>query len=308
MNKLEANISLFFITFFASIQYVFLIWVPDSVSHFAFLCVTNLVGFIMSLAFFFGELFRLDSKQLWESVVLAGELMLFNIFLLLGVAGLGSTMTNALLSTNFVFIAVIAFLLYKQIPDKGTLCGIITVLLGLFILAGADISDLWSLSALYLMFSNAAFACYVVSVGAYSSSSNPSIIAMGQMFFCFLFSLLLWSLESTFFGASFTLSSNPEFWGSVIYVSFFIRGLYGIVQVYAQRYTTPLNTSLIFSTEIIMTMAVSPLLTRFLGTKPEIITWPKVIGGVVMVLGIMMTEPQFFAAIRRFFAHEGTTH
>ena len=306
MNKLEANISLFFITFFASIQYVFLIWVPDSVSHFAFLCITNLVGLFMALAFFFGELFRLDVKQVWQSVTLAAELMVFNIFLLLGVRGLGSTLTNAMLSTNFVFIAVIMFILYKHIPDKGTLYGIIAVFVGLLILAEVDVKELWSVNALYLMLSNVAFALYIVSVGEYSGTSNPSIIAMGQMFFCFLFSLVFWAGEVVFFGASFTLPKNPAFWGSVIYISFFIRGLYGIVQVYAQRYTTPLNTSLIFSTEIIMTLLTSPLIARFLGTKPEIITWPKIFGGVVIVLGICMTEPQFFAAVRRIFVHEGS--
>ena len=308
MNKLEANISLFFITFFALIQFVFLIWVPDSVSHFAFLSVTNLVGFFMALAFFFGELFRLDTKQVWQSVTLSAELMVFNIFLLLGVRGLGSTLTNAMLSTNFVFIAVIMFLLYKQVPDKGTLYGIIAVLLGLLILTGADIAELWSVSALYLMLSNAAFAFYIVSVGEYSGSSNPSIIAMGQMFFCFLFSLVFWAGDAVFFGGSFTLPTNPAFWGSVIYISFFIRGLYGIVQVYAQRYTTPLNTSLIFSTEIIMNMLTSPLIARFIGTEPEIITWPKILGGVLIVLGILMTEPQFLAAMRRLFVHEGSAN
>ena len=308
MNKLEANISLFFITFFASIQYVFLIWVPDSVSHFAFLSVTNLVGFFMALAFFFGELFRLDTKQVWQSATLSAELMVFNIFLLLGVRGLGSTLTNALLSTNFVFIAVIMLIVYKQIPDKGTLYGIIAVLLGLLILADANITELWTVNALYLMLSNAAFAFYIMSVGEYSGSSNPSIIAMGQMFFCFLFSLVFWAGDAVFFGGSFTLPTNPAFWGSVIYISFFIRGLYGIVQVYAQRYTTPLNTSLIFSTEIIMNMLTSPIIARFLGTKPEIITWPKILGGVVIVLGILMTEPQFFAAMRRLFVHEGSAN
>lgn len=308
MNKLEANISLFFITFFASIQYVFLIWVPDSVSHFAFLSVTNLVGFFMALAFFFGELFRLDTKQVWQSATLSAELMVFNIFLLLGVRGLGSTLTNALLSTNFVFIAVIMLIVYKQIPDKGTLYGIIAVLLGLLILADANITELWTVNALYLMLSNAAFAFYIMSVGEYSGSSNPSIIAMGQMFFCFLFSLVFWAGDAVFFGGSFTLPTNPAFWGSVIYISFFIRGLYGIVQVYAQRYTTPLNTSLIFSTEIIMNMLTSPIIARFLGTKPEIITWPKILGGVVIVLGILMTEPQFLAAMRRLFVHEGSAN
>ncbi len=304
MNRLEANISLFFITFFASIQYVFLIWIPDSVSHFAFLCITNLLGFGMTLVFFFGELFRLDVKQVIQSIILSAELVVFNIFLLLGVAEAGSTLTNALLSTNCVFVSAVMFLLYRQIPDRGTLYGFISVILGLFAISGANPSELFSISALYISVSNVAFAFYIVSIGVYSSSSNPSIIAMGQMFFCFLFALFFWIGESVLYGVSLSLPSNPEFWGSVIYVSFFIRGLYGIVQVYAQRYTSPVNAALIFSTEILMTMAVSPIIAAFIGTEPEIITPLKAAGGIAIVLGIMMTEPKFFGALRRMFHAE----
>ena len=304
MNRLEASISLFIITFFAAVQYVFLIWVPDSVPHFAFLCVTNLIGFLISLAFFFGELFRLDVHQVKQSMILSAQLIAFNLFLLMGVSGLGPSMTNAILSTNFVFIAAIMFLEYKQIPDKCTFIGMFTVFAGLLLMSEARVSDFMNINIIYLMASNIAFAFYIVSVGKYSSSSNPSIIAMGQMFFCFMFSIVLWIGEVIVKGVPFTLPVNPEFWGSVIYISFFIRGLYGIIQVYAQRYISPLNTSLIFSTEIIMTMAVSPLLAEFLGTPPDIITWPRIIGGFVIVFGIMMTEPQFFAWLRRLVIRE----
>ena len=304
MNKLEADISLLFITFIASAQNVFLIWIPDTVPHFAFLCITNLLGFAMAFAFFFGELFRLDIRQVKQSAILSAELVLFNIFLLLGVQGVGAVTTNLLLSTNFVFISIVAAMMYKTLPDRGTLLGIITVLISLIIMTGADLSELWNISVLYLLLSNISFAFYVVSVGAFSSSSNPAVIAMGQMFFCFLFSLVMWAGDAAFFGASFSLPTNPEFWGSVIYVSFFIRGLYGTVQIYAQRYTTPLNTSLIFSTEILITMILSPVLSEFLGTQPEVITWPKIIGGVAMIAGILMTEPQIFMYIRKMFHAE----
>ncbi|MBR0035544.1 MAG: hypothetical protein IJP54_07685, partial [Synergistaceae bacterium] len=74
------------------------------------------------------------------------------------------------------------------------------------------------------------------------------------------------------------------------------------------RYTTPLTLALISSTSIIMTMLTSPVLSSFLGNKPDIITWPKVLGGIVIVLGILMTEPRFFAAVRRLFVHEGSAH
>ena len=299
MNKLEANISLLFITFIASIQNVFFIWIPDSIPHFAFICITNLLGFIMSLACFFGELFRLDFKQIKQSMVLSAELIFFNLFLLLGVSGLGAVMTNILQSTMFVFISVIAFLLYKQIPDKGTMLGIIMVLSGLAVMTEGNIDSLWNWSAFFMIISNVFFAFYIVTVGAYSSSSNPAIIAMGQMFFCFLFSLILWVFQAVVQGTDFVLPSNPKFWGSVIYISFCIRLLYGIVQMYAQRYISPLNASLIFSTEIIITMAISPVLSAFMGTKPDVITPLKIAGGIIMIFGILMTEPQFFNLLRR---------
>ena len=71
MNKLEANVSLLIITFFAAIQYAFLAGVPDSVSHFAFLCITNLIGLLLTLMLFFGELFRIDARQVRQSLVLS---------------------------------------------------------------------------------------------------------------------------------------------------------------------------------------------------------------------------------------------
>ncbi len=301
MNKLEANISLLFITFISATQNSFLIWIPDSIPHFAFICITNLLGFIMSLACFFGELFRLDVKQIKQSMVLATELIFFNLFLMLAVSGLGAVMTNILQSSVLVFISVIAFLLYKQIPDIGTMLGIITVLSGLAVMTEGNIDSLWNWNVLFLMISNVFFAFYIVTIGEYSSSSNPAIIAMGQMFFCFLFSLILWGIQALTQGAAFTLPSDPKFWGSVIYISFFIRLLYGVVQMYAQRYTTPLNTALILSIEVVITMAISPVLSAFMGTVPEVITPLKVAGGAIMIFGILMTEPQFFNMLRKMF-------
>ena len=305
MNKIEANISLLFITFISSAQNVFLIWIPDSIPHFVFICITNLLGFLMSLAFFFNELFRLDIKQVKQSMVLSAELIFFNLFLLLGVSGLGAVMTNILQSTMFVFIAVTAFLLYKQIPDRGTMLGIITVLSGLAVMTEGDLSHLWNWSAFFMTVSNICFAFYIVTISEYSSTSNPAIIAMGQMFFSFLFSLILWIIQAVTQGIAFTLPSDPKFWGSVIYISFFIRLLYSVVQMYAQRYTSPLNAALIFSTEIIITMAISPVLAAFMGTKPDVITPLKIAGGAIMIFGIMMTEPQFFNLLRKLFHAKG---
>ena len=308
MNRLEANVSLLIITFFAAIQYVFLAWVPESVSHFAFLCVTNLLGFLMALAFFFGELFRLDLKQVGQSFVMAGELVAFNLFLLLGASGVGPTITAAVLSAYFVLIVVLSFLLFRRRPDKASLWGSGVVLLGLFFMMDADLMGLWNKYILYLILADAAFALYIITAGHYAASSNPSILALGQMLFCFLCALLFWVGEAFLFGTPLSLPTDAEFWGSVIYTSVFIRGLYSIIQIYAQRYVSPLNTSLIFSTEIVMTLAVSPLLAHLFGTAPETITPLRIVGSAVMVMGILMTEPSFMEAVRRRLCHVHERH
>ena len=82
------------------------------------------------------------------------------------------------------------------------------------------------------------------------------------------------------------------FWGSVIFISFFIRGLYTVVQIYAQRYVTPVNAALIFSSEIIMTLLLSGIVYKFIFKEQytESITLSKIIGIIFMLIGILMSE------------------
>ena len=297
MSRLEANISLLIITFFGSLQYIFLAYVPSSVSHFAFLSVTNFVGFGISLAFFFSELFRLDRHQILQSAILASELVIFNFLMLRGASEMSSTVTAAVLSSYFVFVAAFSAVITKKLPDAGTTAGVLAVLAGLFLMTDADAGGLMNAGVFYLLLADVVLAVYVMTIGSYASSSNPAILAMGQMFFGFIFSMFFWTWEVFFSDGSFVLPSDKFFWSSVIYISFFMRGLYTIIQIYAQRYVSPLNTSLIFSTEIIMTMSASPLMSRLFRTTPENITAMKVTGSVLILSGLLITEP----TVRGFF-------
>ena len=62
---------------------------------------------------------------------------------------------------------------------------------------------------------------------------------------------------------------------------------------------SPLNVSLIFSTEIIMTMAVSPLLVSLFGVEPETVTPLRVLGALVMVCGILTADSGVTDAVKR---------
>ena len=303
MNKREANVSLFIITFFAAIQYAFLEGVPDSVSHFAFLCVTNLIGFLLTLAVFFSELFRVDRKQIRQSLLLSLELFGFNVFLLLG-SSVGATVSACVLSAYFVFLPLLSLLLFKFKSDKMTLCAVGVVLAGLALMMLEDPAGLKDIHFLYLLIADVFFALYILTVGRFTAGSNPSILAMGQMLFNCLIALLFWVGQSAIQKTSLSLPTDSAFWGSAIFIGFFIRGLYGIVQMFAQRYVSPLNTSLIFSTEIIITMLMSPVLALLFGTQPERITPLRLAGAGVMVLGILLADPSVTGALKRRLRHE----
>lgn len=303
MNKLEANVSLFIITFFAAIQYPFLLGVPDTVSHFAFLCITNLIGFLLMLAVFVSELFRVDKKQILQSLVLSLELFGFNVFLLLG-SSVGATVSACVLSAYFVFMPLLSFLLFDVKSDRMTLCAIGVVLAGLMLMMCDNLAGLRDIHFLFLVIGDVFFALYILTVGKYSAGSNPSILAMGQMLFTCLIALVFWLGESAIRKTVPSLPADSAFWGSAIFIGFFIRGLYTIVQMYAQRYVSPLNTSLIFSTEIIITMLMSPVLALLFRTQPESITPLRLSGAIVMVAGILLADPSVTGALKGRLGHE----
>lgn len=290
MNRLTASFSLYAITFFAAIQYVFLANVPETVSTFAFLAITNLIGFLITFAVFFQELKRMDRKQVLQSFVLSLELVGFNLFLLFGSRGTSATVTACILSSYFVFVVIISRILFGEKPGGNKMFGIILVLFGVFLMMEANVRGMMNWNILFLLIADVFFAMFLLTTEKFASSSNPSILAMGQTFFNFLIAMGCWGVEMLVLRRGPSLPADPRFWGSVFFISFFIRGLYNVVQVYAQRYVSPLRVSLIFSTEIIMTMFISPVLARLFGSEADQITPFRVVGAVIMMIGILIAD------------------
>lgn len=289
MNKLEANLSLLAITFFAAMQYIFLASVPESVSTFAFLSVTNLLGLLFAVLFFKNELFRLNRKQVLQSILLSGELFGFNLFLLMGSSRMDATTVSCVITMYFVFVPV-AMLVMREKVGRNTVAGVVLVLLGAFYVMGADLRNMMNIHVLFLIAADLFFAAYIVTVDRLCAKSSPSILALGQMFFGFLISFVAWCAESLLTGMPLRLPREPAFWTSVIFISLFIRGLYGIVQIYAQRYVSAVNTSLIFSTEIVITFLLSPFFAARMGLPVTPIAPAKLFGCLILIAGVLTAD------------------
>lgn len=304
MNKLEARSLLVLITFFASIQYVFIGAVGDDYSPFGFLCITNLIGLVMMLVLFAGTLaadfYRITKRDIMHGLLLSLELTGFNAFTLIGVSGAGATISACVLSSYFVFIPVIAFIHKSEKPKKNIIIASVITVIGLGIVGGFDVGSFFDLHTLALIAADICFALYTFSVGKYTTDTSPTFIAMGQMIGCFVITLLLWIGEVLVTGETMSLPDSPAFIICVFYVGIFLKGVYTIAQVNSQRFISPIETSLIFSTEIVMTMLLSPLLGLFLDVPKEEITPVRMLGGLLVIVGILIADDNIFKKLTGF--------
>jgi drug/metabolite transporter (DMT)-like permease len=290
---LEAKFCLFVITFFTGIQYVFLTDIETGISEFAFLTITNFIGFVIVFAAFFGEVAVIYKRNILESLLLAAEMFLFNICLLLGSSGMNPSVVSFAVTGYLIFIPVIYIFLKMKIP-KIKLIGTAIVMIGLFIALEISPSSFTDYRLLFLLGADLFFALYIVTVGYVCNKSNPSVLAMGRMFFSFIISFVCWVIEAAVNGQDLTLPTDASFWSSVMFISVFICGFYCVIQIYAQRFVSSMDAALIFSTETVVTLLMSPILVMFTGGTAAPITILKIVGCAVIIAGVLIADSSIF--------------
>ena len=279
---------------------MFLSGVPEGIPNSAFVCITSLIGFILLFLVFFNELFRVDKNHIIQCLILSSQLFLFNYFLLMGSSDLDAVTISCVVSAYFMFIPIIEIIIFKTFPNPSKVVSIIIVLIGILFIMNWELRNLYNVKIFYLIIADIAMASYVISTGYFASRSNPSILAMGQLLFIAIISFFAWFVEARVKGSKMSLPTEPMFWGSVIFISVFIRGMYTVVQTYAQRFVSPLNTSMIFATEIIITMLTSTAVSRYFGlhTSEFVISTNMCIGAILMVIGILIGDPSMLEAFK----------
>lgn len=299
MNKKEANIVLFSITFFWGIQYMFIKNVPGGMaSTFSFLFLTNFIGFLIIAGLFFKELKKLTLKLIRRSALQAVMLFGFNVFLLLGSRYLESSITSFATAVYIIFIPLI-MLMFKKKASKNCLIGIGFSICGLLFATGANVGNGFNPYILLIFVADIFFAVYIIVIDLVVAESNPILLAMGQMFFNSLFAIIGLIVMYIFSGnlEVFSIPGNQQFFTSVLIVALFIRAYTTVLQIYAQRYVTALNASLIFSTEIVFTLITSMFLPKLIGGQIEMLSFPKLIGCIFILFGVLISDETVFYKI-----------
>ena len=285
-----ATIGLIFITFLAAIQYVFLRNVPDNVSTFAFICITNVIGVIVLGAVQIKKLLTLSKQSLLKGILLALELTGFNFFLLLGSRNLDAVVISSVVSLYFVFITPLLLLLKKKVNFFSGIASVIAII-ALVLMFGADPEALFSsVDVVYLVLADIFFAAYVVSVSILGENEDSTHLTFSQMLFSALFALIGWGIGCAFFGYSFSLPNEGDFWVSALFIGVMIRAVYGLIQITSQKHVSALKASLIFSTEIVITLVMNPFLCNLLHMDYVPVTGFQIAGAALLILANLMVD------------------
>ncbi len=292
-----AALGLVFITFLASIQYIFLANVPDSVSSFSFVFITNVIGVVILFAIKPRHVLGITKKAFLKGSFFAFLLTGFNVFVLLGSHNMNSVVVSSLVSLYFVFVPPILLLLRKKVNFFSSIATVLAII-ALLLIFGGNVGELFSSrEVVFLVVADLFFAAYVVSVSILGEGEDSSVLTFSQMSVSAVFSLIGWGIDVASGKATFSIPTDARFWISAVFIGVFIRAVYGLLQITCQKYVSAIGASLIFSTEIIMTMIMSPLLSKLLGTQHTPATVFQVIGAVILIIATLVVDDTVIAKL-----------
>lgn len=292
-----STFGLLFITVLAAIQYVFIQNVPDSVSTFAFLCLTNLVGFVIVGIVQIKKLITIKKPTILKGILFAVLLTGFNFFMILGSRGTDAVVISSVLSMYFVFITPILILLKKKVNFFSGIASVLAII-ALILMFQADTAALFgSSNVIYLLISDIFFAAYVVCVSIMGEKEDSVQLTLSQMIFATIFAFAGWGIEALLGVSQMSIPSGKSFWISVFFIGIFIRAVYGLIQMACQKNVPALNASLIFASEIIITLVLDPFLCKLFKLDYTPATIYQIVGCILFIVATLIVDDVFMSKL-----------
>ncbi|WP_249927622.1 DMT family transporter [Streptococcus vicugnae] len=175
---------------------------------------------------------------------LAGAL-LFAVFyfLVVGVIDTSSSTAGFLASTTVVIVPIFQAIMTRKLPNVKTIVAILIVLLGLYLLTGADLSQL-NFGAAMCLLSAALYALYIILSKTFVDKVDAMSLGIWQLGFSSLYALIgTFSLETP------VLPHSSTVWFSVLGLALLCSAYGWVMQTTVQSYVSAEFTSVMFALE-----------------------------------------------------------
>lgn len=289
MSRTENNILLFSITLCWAASYVFIKSLPSDLSTYAYLTMTCGIAAALLTIVFFKKVKTVKFLTLGKSVILSGLLLLNLIFDKMGIDRLTSSAASVLASSSILIVPVVMIIMRKM-PTKNNLLGAVVIMTGIVITSGFKAENIFGLGALFMLLSAAVTSVYTIAADRITKEEDPLLLSVLQMWITAIMGFVMWFIEEPTTFAS--LEYTNEMLSSVFILAFFGKAYAYVALMYSQKYSDPINVTIIASTEPIVTLVLAVLIpTAF----EEHFTAAAVFGAAVIMVGAIISGTDFLS-------------
>ena len=244
------------------------------------------------LALIFHKQFRAPNLRLSLRAGLLAGLCLFSGYVLqtFGLKFTSASKTGFLTGLYIPLVPLFSSLVYKKIPQISELCGIAAAFAGMALMTIQ--SDLRDINRGDLLVAGCAvvYAFHILLLGRFAGSSNLGVLIVAQI------ATGMGVGWGTFWWAEpVRVAWTTPVLVALVVTSLFATALAFSVQTWAQRWSSPTRTALIFSMEPVFAWATSYILAG------EVLSVRATLGAVLILGGILLVElkPRSLQRVRR---------
>ena len=277
-KKFKADFALLTVTLVWGASFTLMKQALEYMPPFTFLAYRYLLAAIFLIIIFNKYIKKIDKSILKYGALIGVTLFAGCTFQIIGLKITTASKSGFITGLNVVFVPLFIAIKYKKLPNIYTSIGIIISVIGLALLSingplGINLGDI--LTLLCAIF----FAMEILFISKYTLSLDPICLTIVTMLTVSILSLLpgilLENLDAVF-------NSTSVF--ALIFTSLFCSAFAYLVQIVAQKYTSPTHTALILLAEPIFSALFAYIL---LG---ETMNSRGIIGCILMFLGMVLSE------------------
>ena len=229
----------------------------------------------------------LRSRSLWRDGGITGALLALALILLaVAIQSAGSGETAFWVSSDAAFVPVLSFALFKVIPGRQTLLGIVVSLVGLALLSLTSGLEFRTGSVVGIL-SAASFAVWIVALEAVAKRHAAVALGFVQM----VVALAVSSIAALFAG-SLTVPATAESWICCIYLGAVGTGVRFAVQAHLQRTVSATETALIYLVEPVFAAVLGALFLN------ELLSSVQIAGCALILFGVGISQSASFKRTR----------
>jgi drug/metabolite transporter (DMT)-like permease len=226
------------------------------------------------------EFQRAKLLQSWRGALLAG-ICLFSGYVLqtFGLKYTSASKTGFITGLYIPLVPVFSSLVYRKVPQASEVSGVAVAFTGLALMTVQ--SDLAHIGGGDLLVAGCAvaYAFHILVLGRFSASASLGLLSVGQ-----IGTGMLLSAGTFWWAEPIRWNPTPSVWIALAVTSLLATALAFSVQTWAQRWSNPTRTALIFSLEPVFAWGTSYVLAG------ETLSPRGTLGACLILAGILLVE------------------